>query len=149
MRLPLSWGSSAGGQLGREGGEPGAGLHLQSKGQGLECGPTPDPTSLTHPHPKQKASQPLFIPEVPVFNSHLCKCDGKTGKEGSKSRAVLALAWALAWAALQGVYGRAGTPWVGATSQGDRFLGALLRKACSSSSWRTPRSRKGGRRGSW
>lgn len=40
-----------------------------------------------------------------------------------------------------------GTPLVGATSQGEQLLGALLRKACSSSSWKTPRSRKGGRWG--
>lgn len=77
VQLPLTWG-----QLSRGEGEPWAGLHLESKGQGLECGPTPDPTFLTHPHPKQKASQLPFIPEVPVFNSHLCKCDGQDRQGG-------------------------------------------------------------------
>lgn len=90
---PSPGGSSAGRQQSREG-EPWAGLHLESKGQGLQCGPPLDPTFLTHPHPKQKASQPPFIPEVPVFTPICANVTGSTVKEGSKSPIVLALALA-------------------------------------------------------
>lgn len=61
---------------------------------------------------------------------------GRTGKEGSK----LPVVQALAWAALQGVIGRGRDTLGRGHFSGDRLLGALLRKACSSSSWRTPRS---------
>lgn len=132
-----SWGAAN-----REAGVPWAGLYLESKGQGLECGPPLDPTFLTHPYPKQKASQPPFIPEVPVFTPICASVVGTTARREVNCPSC----WL--WPVIQGVcVVGVGTPWVGATSQGEQFLGALLRKACSSSSWRTPRSRKGERLG--
>lgn len=55
---------------------------------------TSGPTFLTHPHPKQKASQRPFPRKVPVFIPICANVTGKTDKEGSTLPVVVALALA-------------------------------------------------------
>lgn len=116
--------------------EPWPGPALSPKGRAWNVGHL-SPSFQTHPHLKQKASQNPFPLGGSSVHSHLCKCDGQDGAESK----VNCPQWRLwLWPTRRVCAVGTGTPWSGATSPGDRLLGAQLRKACSSSSWRTRRS---------
>lgn len=149
----LSWGQlPCWGQLARQASRQAAKQGERTKGSGL--GPTLSPKGRpwnvghlsappSRPTPIQKASQQHPFPGGSSVHSHLCKRDGQ---DGARREVNCPQWWLWLWPTLQGVCAvRTGTPWAAATFQRDRLLGAPLRKACSSSSWRTRRSGEGGK----
>lgn len=129
-----SWGQLGWQAVTGEEGEPWTGPRLESKEQGLECGPLLSPTFPTHPHPKPKASQHPFLSEVPVFSP---LCDGQDGQRG---KYITSNSSSGSGPHSRNVYSGDRDPLDRGHFPRDRIFGALLRKACSSSSWRTQRS---------